>query len=262
VVFSIAVTVLAAIGGVAGAVTRTAAKAAPVESTLDAAPEVVSMPAMAGPQTVDPQPLWCLPTKERNRMPTYTCRSTVDTNSTAARPRIARAITEIHHEVAVAARFSVQVLFHDLAPESLYVGGRPAPVGHVWIRETPREEIWVSINDVPARTLPSTDSWVRTPARKAVVRGATGRVSAKAGGPGVTTFYLIGVRTAAQMGEPSPDTSASAGSLPLVPAPVKLVPGGLRRGSAVSVSGSTASSWIGSRSYPIPGPRSPRCCRR
>src|SRR6185369_12669246 len=49
-----------------------------------------------------------------------------------------------------------------------------------------------------------------------------------------------GVRTAAQLGEPSLDTSASAGSLPLVPALVNLVPGGLRRGSTISVTGSTA----------------------
>ncbi|WP_233224028.1 hypothetical protein [Amycolatopsis sp. CA-128772] len=51
---------------------------------------------------------------------------------------------------------------------------------------------------------------------------------------------IPGVRTAAQLGEPSPDTSASAGSLPLAPALAKLVPGGLRRGSTVSVAGSTA----------------------
>ncbi len=51
---------------------------------------------------------------------------------------------------------------------------------------------------------------------------------------------IPGVRTAAQLGEPSLDASASAGSLPLVPALAKLVPGGLRRGSTMSVAGSTA----------------------
>lgn len=51
---------------------------------------------------------------------------------------------------------------------------------------------------------------------------------------------IPGVRTAAQLGEPSPDSSASAGSLPVVPALGELVPGGLRRGSTISVTGSTA----------------------
>ncbi|MET8848511.1 hypothetical protein [Amycolatopsis sp. NPDC004625] len=51
---------------------------------------------------------------------------------------------------------------------------------------------------------------------------------------------IPGVRTAAQLGEPSPDTSASAGSLPVVPALGELVPGGLRRGNTISVTGSTA----------------------
>ena len=51
---------------------------------------------------------------------------------------------------------------------------------------------------------------------------------------------IPGVRTAAQLGEPSPETVASAGSLPVAPALGGLVPGGLRRGSTVSVGGSTA----------------------
>lgn len=109
-------------------------------------------------------------------MPTYTCWSTVDTIPAEARQRIAQAITELHHDVAVAARFSVQVLFNDLAPASIYVAGQQAQAGHVWIRAdiragrtgeqkhelldrigtevarilaVPREEIWVYINDVP-----------------------------------------------------------------------------------------------------------------
>lgn len=51
---------------------------------------------------------------------------------------------------------------------------------------------------------------------------------------------IPGVRTAAQLGEPNLDASASAGSLPVAPALAKLVPGGLRRGTALSVSGSAA----------------------
>ncbi len=51
---------------------------------------------------------------------------------------------------------------------------------------------------------------------------------------------IPGVRTAAQLGEPSPDTAASAGSLPVAPALAGLVPGGLRRGTTLSVAGSAA----------------------
>lgn len=109
-------------------------------------------------------------------MPTYTCWATVGTISAEARPRIAQAITELHHDVAVAARFSVQVVFNDLAPDAMYIAGQPARAGHVWIRAdiragrtdeqkrtlldgiatevgrilaVPTEEIWVYINNVP-----------------------------------------------------------------------------------------------------------------
>ncbi|MFJ7218900.1 hypothetical protein [Amycolatopsis sp. NPDC098790] len=51
---------------------------------------------------------------------------------------------------------------------------------------------------------------------------------------------IPGVGTAAQLAEPSPDPSASVGSLPVTSALAELVPEGLRRGTAVSVSGSTA----------------------
>ncbi|WP_410593652.1 hypothetical protein [Amycolatopsis sp. lyj-23] len=51
---------------------------------------------------------------------------------------------------------------------------------------------------------------------------------------------IPGVRTAAQLGEPTVDTSTSAGSLPVAAALAGLFPSGLRRGSAVSVGGSTA----------------------
>ncbi|MET8845975.1 hypothetical protein [Amycolatopsis sp. NPDC004625] len=51
---------------------------------------------------------------------------------------------------------------------------------------------------------------------------------------------IPGVRTAAELGEPTVDASTSAGSLPVVAALARLLPGGLRRGSAVSVGGSIA----------------------
>ncbi|MEV6639379.1 hypothetical protein [Amycolatopsis sp. NPDC051371] len=52
---------------------------------------------------------------------------------------------------------------------------------------------------------------------------------------------IPGVRTAAQLKQPDPETPTAAGLLPVVPAIAELLPGGgLRRGSSVSVSGSTA----------------------
>jgi phenylpyruvate tautomerase PptA (4-oxalocrotonate tautomerase family) len=50
------------------------------------------------------------------------------------RQTIATALMEIHHEVALAPRYFVQVLFVELAPGSLFLAGEPAPAGHVWIR--------------------------------------------------------------------------------------------------------------------------------
>ncbi|WP_284747663.1 hypothetical protein [Amycolatopsis sp. RTGN1] len=52
---------------------------------------------------------------------------------------------------------------------------------------------------------------------------------------------IPGVRTAAQLGAPDAAVSAPAGMLPVTPVLAKLLPGGgLRRGTAVSVFGSTA----------------------
>ncbi len=109
-------------------------------------------------------------------MPTYTCWSEAGIVSSEARARIATLLTEIHHEVAVAPRYFVQVLFADLAADSLFLAGQPAPAGHVWIRADiragrteeqkrellrriteevgsilglPAEHVWVYVCDIP-----------------------------------------------------------------------------------------------------------------
>jgi phenylpyruvate tautomerase PptA (4-oxalocrotonate tautomerase family) len=109
-------------------------------------------------------------------MPTYTCWATADTIGAGARRKIVEALTEIHHEVAVAPRYFVQVVFNDLAPGSIYIAGQPADTGHLWIRADIRagrtdkqkttlldrittevgqildvapEEVWVYICDIP-----------------------------------------------------------------------------------------------------------------
>jgi phenylpyruvate tautomerase PptA (4-oxalocrotonate tautomerase family) len=129
-------------------------------------------------------------------MPTYMCWSETGIVSSEARARIATALTEIHHEVAVAPRYFVQVMFAELPAGSLFLAGQPAPAGHVWIRADIRagrtdeqksellrritgevggllnlspEHVWVYICDIPGpniaeygRTLPNPgeeDAW-------------------------------------------------------------------------------------------------------
>ncbi len=109
-------------------------------------------------------------------MPTYVCWSRAGLLSDEQRQRIAKSITEIHHEVARAPRYFVQVIFSDLAPGSHFVGGSAAQDDHVWIRAdiragrtqqqkeqlltriadevstiagSSRENIWVYISDIP-----------------------------------------------------------------------------------------------------------------
>jgi phenylpyruvate tautomerase PptA (4-oxalocrotonate tautomerase family) len=106
-------------------------------------------------------------------MPTYSCWATAGTIPVEARKRVADALTEIHHDVAVAPRYFVQVVFIDLA-------GQQADAAHVWIRADIRagrtdeqkrellrrittevgdivdvspEEVWVYINDIPGANI-------------------------------------------------------------------------------------------------------------
>jgi phenylpyruvate tautomerase PptA (4-oxalocrotonate tautomerase family) len=67
-------------------------------------------------------------------MPTYTIWAEPGVVPTAQRGRIATALTEIHHDVAIAPRYFVQVVFTELTPDSIYIAGRAATRPHVWIR--------------------------------------------------------------------------------------------------------------------------------
>lgn len=109
-------------------------------------------------------------------MPTYACWAETGVIPTADRETIARALTEIHHEVATAPRYFVQVIFNDLDNGSVYLAGEPADGGHVWIRADIRsgrtaeqkqqlldritrevggilgiapEHVWVYVSDIP-----------------------------------------------------------------------------------------------------------------
>ncbi len=109
-------------------------------------------------------------------MPTYTVWAEPNVIDRTIRKDIAHSFTEIHHEVARAPRYFVQVVFAALDDESIYLAGRPAGEGHIWVRADIRagrtdeqknelieriltelsaltgvspEHIWVYISDIP-----------------------------------------------------------------------------------------------------------------
>jgi phenylpyruvate tautomerase PptA (4-oxalocrotonate tautomerase family) len=109
-------------------------------------------------------------------MPTYTCWSEPGVVSAEVRGQIAKALTVIHHDVAVAPRYFVQVVFTELQPGSIFIAGEAAPRAHLWVRADIRagrtaeqkhellaritteigrligagpEDVWVYINDIP-----------------------------------------------------------------------------------------------------------------
>lgn len=113
-------------------------------------------------------------------MPTYVCWTRAGQLSPDQRRRIAKSITEIHHEVGRAPRYFVQVIFNELQPHSHFVAGEEAEPSHIWIRAdirsgrtqeqksqlmtriaddvcaiagAPRENIWVYISDIPGTSV-------------------------------------------------------------------------------------------------------------
>lgn len=113
-------------------------------------------------------------------MPTYICWTRAGRLSPEQRQRIAKSITEIHHDVALAPRYLVQVIFNEANPHSHYVGGDEAEPNHIWIRadirsgrttdqkgrlmtrivddvceisSASRESVWVYISDIPGSSM-------------------------------------------------------------------------------------------------------------
>lgn len=113
-------------------------------------------------------------------MPTYVCWARAGQLSIDQRRRIAKSITEAHHDVAVAPRYFVQVVFNELEPGSHYIAGDEAEPSHIWIRadirsgrtpeqkgrlmtrivdevcaiaDGPRENVWVYISDIPGSSV-------------------------------------------------------------------------------------------------------------
>ncbi len=67
-------------------------------------------------------------------MPTYVCSSAAGRLTVEHKANIAHAITTVHSEEALAPRYLVQVIFQEVGPSQNYIGGEPAPQGHIWIR--------------------------------------------------------------------------------------------------------------------------------
>ena len=67
-------------------------------------------------------------------MPTYICSAAAGRLTTVQKTEIVRTITAIHHEETGASRYLDQVIFYDLAPDSHYVAGQPAPADQIWVR--------------------------------------------------------------------------------------------------------------------------------
>ena len=113
-------------------------------------------------------------------MPTYVCWMRAGQLSPDQRQRIAKSITEIHHDVALAPRYFVQVIFNELEPHSHYIAGAEAEPNHIWIRAdirsgrtqeqksrlltrivddvceisgAPKESIWVYVSDIPGTSV-------------------------------------------------------------------------------------------------------------
>jgi phenylpyruvate tautomerase PptA (4-oxalocrotonate tautomerase family) len=115
-------------------------------------------------------------------MSSYACTCAVGLLRPDQKEAIVRSITRIHHEETGASELAVQVVFHELAPRDHWVGGTPAPAGHLWIRgdilagrsgeqkarmlerlmeeiakhaAVGRESVWVYLCDIPATNIAS-----------------------------------------------------------------------------------------------------------
>lgn len=109
-------------------------------------------------------------------MPTYAF-TTMKALTQDQRERIVESVTAIHSEEGTAPRYFVQVVFYDVGPGAMFIGGGPAPENHVWVRADIRsgrtreqkaaimrrlmqasseilnvstENVWIYISDIPA----------------------------------------------------------------------------------------------------------------
>jgi len=113
-------------------------------------------------------------------MPTYLCFAAAGSLTESQKERLAKAITTIHCEEAIAPRYYAQVLFRTYEPGEHFMGGEPAPAGQIWIRgeiragrtegqksrlllrlveevsviaDTPPDNVWVYLSELPAANM-------------------------------------------------------------------------------------------------------------
>ena len=67
-------------------------------------------------------------------MPTYVCTIRTGALDSERKAEVAEQITRVHHEVTGAPRVFVQVLFHEIAVEDQFVGGRRPLPAELWVR--------------------------------------------------------------------------------------------------------------------------------
>lgn len=110
-------------------------------------------------------------------MPTYAF-TTARELTAEQRAALVESVTSIHQVEATAPRYFVQVVFHNLEPGSIFIGGEAAPQDHIWVRADIRsgrtaeqkarmlqrimhetsqilgiseQSVWVYISDIPAQ---------------------------------------------------------------------------------------------------------------
>jgi len=66
-------------------------------------------------------------------MPTYLCYAAAERLSQQQRAQVAEAITAAHSEEMAAPRYLAQVIFQDLGPGRVFIGGQPAPERQIWV---------------------------------------------------------------------------------------------------------------------------------
>lgn len=111
-------------------------------------------------------------------MPTYQVFSRTGDLTGEQRASVARLLTTLHHEIAEAPRYLVQVIVHDVASDGFYLGGVALEQRHVWIHADIRsgrspeqrrqliiqattqvadlvgltpEHVWVYLNEIPGK---------------------------------------------------------------------------------------------------------------
>lgn len=66
-------------------------------------------------------------------MPSYVCTTVTGRLSAGQRTRLADQITRVHHEVTGAPTSFARVAFHDVEPDTVFVGGAPLQHDHVFV---------------------------------------------------------------------------------------------------------------------------------